>query len=683
MENPTAITSAVAKSKWSVTKKLVATETINTPHVSVQTLEVGEVVQTPALSTLVGDGVTNDVVALNAILAKGGHIRLWPATFCILGDDLYIQSNTVLDLNGATIKYDMDNHVSGDRIMLKLDGVNNVIIRNGIIDANAVFDGIFPNGYINGLGITGTNILVENVEIKHCRTGFNLSNSENVVFQNVNSHGNKERSATVYNNQNVTMINCILNGGAHVLVFQENVNMKWFGCTIMLDWEHMSPTGSVNFYIKYNSVVGNTEHIIYGYNNDGLKPYNGGITEMYWSGCKFLKRFGNPSGIKLMGSQRFDGCVFATSIVFHEYNSSSRPNPTYMAGKTAGILNNCVWINERPDVDSLTINCDWNENDLRDEYQRHQFLFTNNIAYVPLQIRCETTSVGSAYHISNSVFHSRLHMYFTRYVSWDTPEKILITGNEFFGPLIIGEAYTGASLSKENRIVIEGCKFNGMEEITYLADINGLWDPTGGLPVNPEIGVRYIATATDGVSGWTAEYIYEWDGGAWVETVPTRTNVAWVLNYDNQVPVLVRWNGDIEHRIIDVMYYPADATTPQLLIQICGKTLVKSCLFDSAKPVGTVTDRIPIRFAQPVETVLQTAPYMVIVESCEGALNLIETDLLANDVGRVYFTKNITEIAGFTDFGTDFNITGGTPAGTVMYSLGDNFNRAGDVFTAY
>lgn len=52
-------------------------------------------------------------------------------------------------------------------------------------------------------------------------------------------------------------------------------------------------------------------------------------------------------------------------------------------------------------------------------------------------------------------------------------------------------------------------------------------DPTAGLPVAPTVGDRYISEAT--ANGWTQDYIYEWDGSAWVESVPEEGWAVWDL----------------------------------------------------------------------------------------------------------------------------------------------------------
>ena len=53
---------------------------------------------------------------------------------------------------------------------------------------------------------------------------------------------------------------------------------------------------------------------------------------------------------------------------------------------------------------------------------------------------------------------------------------------------------------------------------TRIADVKNLWDPTAALPAGPEVGDRYIATAT--ANGWTDKNIYTWNGAAWIATAP-------------------------------------------------------------------------------------------------------------------------------------------------------------------
>ncbi len=58
------------------------------------------------------------------------------------------------------------------------------------------------------------------------------------------------------------------------------------------------------------------------------------------------------------------------------------------------------------------------------------------------------------------------------------------------------------------------------------------YDPTGGLPGTPSTGDRYISTAT--ANGWTADYIYEYNGASWDETIPDEGAACRVEDEDTQ-----------------------------------------------------------------------------------------------------------------------------------------------------
>jgi len=60
-----------------------------------------------------------------------------------------------------------------------------------------------------------------------------------------------------------------------------------------------------------------------------------------------------------------------------------------------------------------------------------------------------------------------------------------------------------------------------------MPPVEDTFDPTGGLPVAPTTGDRYISEAT--ANGWIENYIYEWDGSAWVGTAPEEGLMVWML----------------------------------------------------------------------------------------------------------------------------------------------------------
>lgn len=60
----------------------------------------------------------------------------------------------------------------------------------------------------------------------------------------------------------------------------------------------------------------------------------------------------------------------------------------------------------------------------------------------------------------------------------------------------------------------------------WIAPVIALYDPTGGLPLSPSFGDRYLSTAT--ANGWTENYIYEWNGFQWDVTIPSNGDVVFV-----------------------------------------------------------------------------------------------------------------------------------------------------------
>ena len=62
-----------------------------------------------------------------------------------------------------------------------------------------------------------------------------------------------------------------------------------------------------------------------------------------------------------------------------------------------------------------------------------------------------------------------------------------------------------------------------------LPPVEEEWDITGGLPVDPAVGDRYVSDGTDVGLGWYDTYIYEWTGSYWEETMPREGMMVWFL----------------------------------------------------------------------------------------------------------------------------------------------------------
>lgn len=66
---------------------------------------------------------------------------------------------------------------------------------------------------------------------------------------------------------------------------------------------------------------------------------------------------------------------------------------------------------------------------------------------------------------------------------------------------------------------------SAVQGLDWQESVLDRYDPTGGLP-SGVTGARYISTAT--ANGWTENYIYEYNGSSWDETIPNEGYAAWV-----------------------------------------------------------------------------------------------------------------------------------------------------------
>lgn len=84
---------------------------------------------------------------------------------------------------------------------------------------------------------------------------------------------------------------------------------------------------------------------------------------------------------------------------------------------------------------------------------------------------------------------------------------------------------------EEAETLTDGSNADALHSHTMLLrdPVTDFWDPTGGLPVGPSDGDRYIASET--ANGWTQDFIYEWDdaAGVWIESEPDEGWMLWVI----------------------------------------------------------------------------------------------------------------------------------------------------------
>jgi len=69
---------------------------------------------------------------------------------------------------------------------------------------------------------------------------------------------------------------------------------------------------------------------------------------------------------------------------------------------------------------------------------------------------------------------------------------------------------------------------NELYQLTWQNKVIDFYDPSTSLPNAPSVRDRYIASAS--ANGWINNYIYEWNGGLWVEYNPKNSSTLFVEN---------------------------------------------------------------------------------------------------------------------------------------------------------
>jgi hypothetical protein len=95
----------------------------------------------------------------------------------------------------------------------------------------------------------------------------------------------------------------------------------------------------------------------------------------------------------------------------------------------------------------------------------------------------------------------------------------------------------------------DSCTVKQMETHVSTALVGNEWqesvidrfDPVSATPAGPSTGDRYISTTTN--NGWTTNYIYEYNGSTWDETVMDSTNTGTFVSVDDETGVLYYWGG--------------------------------------------------------------------------------------------------------------------------------------------
>lgn len=81
----------------------------------------------------------------------------------------------------------------------------------------------------------------------------------------------------------------------------------------------------------------------------------------------------------------------------------------------------------------------------------------------------------------------------------------------------------------------------GILQGSILSQVLSFFDPTGGLPVAPVTGDRYISSAT--ANGWTINTLQYWNGFEWIQVEPTSGELTYVVAGPTFPATAILWNG--------------------------------------------------------------------------------------------------------------------------------------------
>jgi hypothetical protein len=116
----------------------------------------------------------------------------------------------------------------------------------------------------------------------------------------------------------------------------------------------------------------------------------------------------------------------------------------------------------------------------------------------------------------------------------DHTQYILVDGTRAFTNTVGGVTpVAGADLTTKDYVDL------AIQGLDWQQSVSDFWSPSAGLPTTSGLPVptRYIAN--DSGNGWTTNYLYEWNGTSWDETVPNDGFSAWFEDDD----ILYVFNG--------------------------------------------------------------------------------------------------------------------------------------------
>ena len=144
--------------------------------------------------------------------------------------------------------------------------------------------------------------------------------------------------------------------------------------------------------------------------------------------------------------------------------------------------------------------------------------------------------------VDGNIIHE--HDELTGLLDDDHTQYALVDGTRAFTGVVGGVTPTiGSHLTTKDYVdlLVQG--------IDWQESIIDFWAPSAGLPVAPATGARYVAS--DSGNGWTATYVYTYDGTQWVELIPNEGFSIWLESGDGTYvfngTIWIRFGSTIAH----------------------------------------------------------------------------------------------------------------------------------------